>query len=163
MASNGIHLIIYRIMKEKILKTFHDLGFVLDDLEDMGYGFKYEGTHFLWAQSDDDDSFLSIVVPMAYKRKDDDDDLSFYRMIDKFNQQFKYVKANEFHGSVWMVYERELMGEENLEMVLTRMILHLERDVHFFRNWNKEVLGDEEDEDSFDDEDTDDCEELTEE
>ena len=34
-------------MKEKILNAFKALGFEMENLEELGYSFDYEGLHFL--------------------------------------------------------------------------------------------------------------------
>jgi hypothetical protein len=54
--------------------------------------------------------------------------------MDKLNSTLKYVKANKLGDSMWMFYERELYGGEDWEKLVSRMILHLEAAMSFYRN-----------------------------
>lgn len=119
-------------MKEKILITFKNLGFEMEYLEDLGYGFEYEGIHYLWMASDDE-TFLNIAIPAVFKKADSTEQ-EFYMAMDKLNSTLKYVKAYELGNSMWLFYERELLGEENFEDLLPRIILRLEHALHTLRD-----------------------------
>lgn len=136
-------------MKEKILEAFKELGFQLEDMEDLGYGFRYEGKHFLYMKSENDPDFLNITIP-AVMDIDDKDDINFYKMMDQVNGTLKYVKAYELNDSMWLFYERELIGEEDLKAVLKNMILRLDNGYNFL---NKNMSDTEEDNDNENDND----------
>ena len=119
-------------MKEKILEAFKALGFEMEELEGMGYGFQYEGKHFLYMYNEDDEDFLNISLPGVLDI-DDGNDTTFYQVMDKLNGTLKYVKAYKLNDSMWLFYERELFGGEDLKQVLSRMILHLEAALIFLR------------------------------
>ena len=53
-------------MKKKILEAFAELGFQLEQMDDFGYGFSYEGTNFIFMPNADDEEFLNICVPGIY-------------------------------------------------------------------------------------------------
>ena len=112
-------------MKEKIFEAFKALGFELEEVEGFGYGFQYEGRNYLYMYSEDDEDFLNIVIP-AVLDIDDEDDICFYQLMDKINASRNYITANRVGNSMWIAYERELFGDENLKKVLTRMILHMD-------------------------------------
>lgn len=118
-------------MKEKILEAFKALGFEVEDLE-IGYGFQYEGKHYLYMPNDEDEDFLNISLP-AVLDIDDENNVTFYQLMDKINGTLKYVKANKLNDSMWLFYERELFGGEDLKQILSRMILHLEAGLMFLR------------------------------
>lgn len=111
-------------MKEKILEAFKALGFEVEDLE-IGYAFQYEGKHYLYMPNDEVEDFLNISLP-AVLDIDDENNVTFYQLMDKINGTLKYVKANKLNDSMWLFYERELFGDEDLKQVISRMILHLE-------------------------------------
>lgn len=111
-------------MKEKILDAFKALGFEMEDMV-VGYDFQYEGKHYLYMYNEDDEDFLNIALPAVHSM-DDEDTLGFYQLIDKINATLKYVKANTINDSIWLFYERELLGGEDLKQVISCMILHLE-------------------------------------
>ena len=139
-------------MKEKSLATFKALGFEMDDME-IGYEFQYEGKHYLYLPNDEDEDFLNISLP-AVLDIDDENDLSFYQLMDKINGTLKYVKANKLNDSIWLFYERELFGDEDLKQVISRMILHLEAGLMFLHRAMAASEEDESDsEDVFDDSD----------
>lgn len=119
-------------MKEKILEAFKALGFEMEELEGMGYGFQYEGKHFLYMYNEDDEDFLNISLPGVLDI-DDENNTTFYQVMDKLNSTLKYVKAYKLNDSMWLFYERELFGGEDLKQVLSRMILHLEAALMFLR------------------------------
>lgn len=119
-------------MKEKILEAFKALGFEMEELEGMGYGFEYEGKHFLYMYNEDDEDFLNISLPGVLDI-DDENNTTFYQVMDKLNSTLKYVKAYKLNDSMWLFYERELFSGEDLKQVLSRMILHLEAALMFLR------------------------------
>ena len=53
-------------MKEKVMEVFAELGFKLEQMDDLGYEFSYEGTNFIFMPSADDEDFLNICVPGIY-------------------------------------------------------------------------------------------------
>lgn len=115
-------------MKEKVLNAFMSHGFSLDDLGELGYGFRYEGIRYLWLANVDSDLF-SICIP-AVLDKDNEHELSFYQVMDKINASLKFVKANEVGESMWLFYEREMLDNEDFENLIPRIILHLEHAYH---------------------------------
>ena len=119
-------------MKEKILDAFKALGFEMEELEGFGYGFEYEGKHFLYMYNEDDEDFLNLALP-AVLDIDNENNVGFYQVMDKINGTLKYVKANKLNDSMWLFYERELFGGEDLKQLLSRMILHLEAGLMFLR------------------------------
>ncbi len=147
-------------MKEQILDAFKALGFEMEELEGFGYGFRYEGKSYLYMYNEDDEDFLNISIP-AVLDLDDEDNVGFYQVMDKLNSTLKYVKANKFDDSMWLFYERELFGGEDLKLVLSRMILHLEAGFDFLNRAlessddDSDTVSDETDSDSDSDADSD--------
>lgn len=129
-------------MKEKILETLKAMGFELEDMEGFGYGFHYEGTHLLYMYNEDDEDFLTFALP-ALLEIDDEDDVLYYQVMDKINRTLKYVKANKFSGSIWLFYERELLGNEDMQLVLSHMIFHLDEAMNFFNRAMKNSVEEE--------------------
>lgn len=120
------------VMKEQILNVFTTLGFQLEEMEDFGYGFTYEGINFLFMPNEDEE-FLNIAVPAIFEVNEDNEHIA-YMLVDKLNSTLKYVKANKLCDSLWLFYERELFGGEDLEQLVSRMILHLEAAINYFRS-----------------------------
>lgn len=120
-------------MKEKILDAFKALGFELEELKGFGYGFNYEGNGYLYMQNDEDEDFLNLVVPIIWNDYDEEERPSS-ELIEEVNSTLKYVKAYKMMESIWLVYERELMGETDLAQVVGSMIIHLDAGVSFFRH-----------------------------
>lgn len=112
-------------MKEKILEAFKALGFEMEHMEGFGYGFRYEGKPYIYMYNEDDEDFLNIALP-AVLDMDEENSVGFYQVMDKLNGSLKYVKAYKLYDSMWLFYERELFGGEDLKLILSRMILHLE-------------------------------------
>ena len=137
-------------MKEKILAAFENLGFNLEDNESLGYRFYYEGINFLYMYNEDDEDFLNISVPGIYDLEEDNKE-NYDVLKEKINSTLKYVKAYTLGGSLWLFYERDLLGNEDLEEVIHHMILHLAAALMFARDSIEKIDNGESDEDSDDD------------
>jgi hypothetical protein len=131
-------------MKEKILEAFAELGFQLEQMDDFGYGFSYEGTNFIFMPNSDDEEFLNICVPGIYDLEEESP-LTFIELMNKINSTLKYIKAYELSKSIWLFYERELLGNEDLVKVISHMILHLEAGLMFSRKTLAEIKANAED------------------
>ena len=107
-------------------------------MDDFGYGFSYEGTNFIFMPNADDEDFLNICVPGIYDLEEESP-LLFIELMNKINSTLKYIKAYELGKSIWLFYERELFGDEDLAKVISRMILHLEAGLMFSRKAMAEI------------------------
>jgi len=148
-------------MKEKILAAFEELGFKLDEVDSTGYSFRYESANMLWLWSADDEDFLNIALPGIYG--DEGAEASHLcALSERITSTLKFVKAYIVADTVWLFYERELMGGEDIPLLLSRMILRLESALTFAHQAIKEMeeetgIGDEdEDVETVADEATDD-------
>lgn len=128
-------------MKEKILEAFENLGFKLKEVDGMGYGFKYEGLNMLYTYNENDEDFLNVSLP-GIMDIDESNGLKACVLLEKINSTLKYVKAYILGGSVWLFYERELFGDEDLMMQISRIILHLENGLRFARKSITEIEND---------------------
>lgn len=147
-----------RIYERKILEAFRDLGFKLEEEEGMGYCFNYEGLNLLYMYNENDEEFLNIALP-GIVEVEEDRMLQICALLEKINSTLKYVKTYMLGNSVWLFYERELFGEEDLMTVISRMILHLEAGLAFARKAMAEI-EETMTSDSSDDNTTDEAEEI---
>ena len=134
-------------MKEKILAAFENLGFNLEDNESLGYSFNYEGINYLYMHNEDDEDFLNISVPCIYDLEEDNKE-KYEELKEKINSTLKYVKAYTLGKGLWLFYERDLLGNEDLEEVLRHMFLHLAAALMFARDSIEKIDNGESDEDS---------------
>ena len=134
-------------MRENIKNAFETLGFELEELDDFGCKFEYEGSNYLWMYCDNDDDFLNIALPGVLDLEKTDEML-FYKLMDHLNGTLKYVKVNMQHDSMWFFYERELLGNEDLERVIPRMISHLYHAIEMLHKGLEECSTDASQEDS---------------
>ncbi len=111
-------------MKEKVLEALRTLGCEPKNLS-FCYGFDYEDMHYLFLPNDNDENFLSFALPGVLKFEDENP-LPTYKLMDKLNSSVKYVKATNLDGNAWLFYERELLGNEEMEEVVAAMIYSLE-------------------------------------
>ena len=128
------------------MEVFAELGFKLEQLDDLGYEFSYEGTNFIYMPSSDVDDFLNICVPGIYNWEEESS-LIFIELMNKINSTLKYIKAYELGKSIWLFYERELFGDEDLMKIISRMILHLEAGLMFSCKAMSEIKANAEDND----------------
>ena len=119
-------------MKEKILEAFENLGFNLEYNDTLGYSFFYEGINLLYMYNEDDETFLNISVPGIYDLEDGKE--AYDVLKEKINSTLKYVKAYTLCNSLWIFYERDLLGNEDLEEVIRCMVLQLAAALMFARD-----------------------------
>lgn len=119
-------------MKEKILEAFENLGFNLEYNDTLGYSFYYEGINLLYMYNEDDEAFLNISVPGIYDLEDGKETYDVLK--EKINSTLKCVKAYTLCNSLWIFYERDLLGNEDLEEVIRRMVLQLAAALMFARD-----------------------------
>lgn len=129
-------------MKENILEAFRNLGFKLEEEEGMGYCFTYEGLNLIYVYNEDDEEFLNIALPGIMPVEGGKASQTF-ALLEKLNSTLKYVKAHMLGDRIWLFYERALIGqreknaegqpvgEEDLEAVISHMIIHLEGGYRF--------------------------------
>ena len=134
-------------MNEKILAAFENLGFNLEDIESLGFSFNYEGINYLYMYNEDDEDFLNISVPGIYDLEEDNKE-NYDALKEKINSTLKYVKAYTLGDSLWIFYERDLLGNEDLEEVIRHMILHLAAALMFARDSIEKIDNGESDEGS---------------
>ena len=134
-------------MKEKILAAFENLGFNLEDNESLGFSFNYEGITYLYMYNEDDEDFLNISVPGIYDLEEDNKE-NYDALKEKINSTLKYFKAYTLGKGLWLFYERDLLGNEDLEEVIRRMILHLAAALMFARDSIEKIDNDESEEGS---------------
>jgi len=141
-------------MKQKILDAFKALGFGMEELDETAYGFHYEGKSYLFLPNAEDENFLNIALPCVLEA-DDVDETVFNEAMEKMNSTLKYVKTYRAFGGMTIFYERELFGDEDLERVISRMILHLESGLYFL---HRNLIGSTSDGDASEVDDSDDSE-----
>jgi hypothetical protein len=144
-------------MKEKILEAFKALGFMMKEFDETAYGFSYEGRSYLFFPNEKDEDFLNIALPCVVEERETDDE-TFHQIMDKLNSTLKYVKAYKAFEGITLFYERELIGDEDLKMVLRKMIHHLDAGLYLL---HRDIITDDDDDsDSGDNDDTDGCEDA---
>lgn len=109
------------------------MGFEMNELETMGYLFDYEGKRYIWMYSEDDEDFLNIAAPCVVDHENMPENV-FCHLMDKVNGTLKYVKAYKFGGDMWLFYERELLAGEDLQEIISHMIIRLDAARAFLRN-----------------------------
>lgn len=132
-------------MKEEVLNTLKKMGFELDELGELGYGFEYEGHRLVYMFSENDETFLNIAVPYA-QEIDTDNELPYYQIMDHINSKLKYVKAYRIGDDIWLFVERELFEGENLNDSLISVINHLDAGLNILHR-TMEMLKAEDDSD----------------
>ncbi len=125
-------------MKEKILEAFISLGFKLEE-EGAGYSFTYEGLNMLLLYNEEEDeSFFTISLPGILEAHDENF-MHVFALTEKINSTLKYIKAYLLQNSIWLFYERELIGEEDMPLIISRMIYRLEAAMYFARKTQAEI------------------------
>lgn len=117
-------------MKADILKALKELGFKLDKVDNDAYVFMYEGYTLLVVNTADDESFLQISMINVVTVEDENPEVIF-GLMDQINSKVPYVKSFIRDESVWISYERELLGNEDHEELMREMIRRLDYSARF--------------------------------
>ena len=114
-------------MKEKVLKVLRRLGFELEETPDEDiYGFEYEGINMIYICEPENDEMLCLAVPGIYGMEDDNAP-QYSTLLDTLNYSMRYAKAYTVCDKLWLFYEREALEGEDLEEIIQRMILRLQK------------------------------------
>ena len=92
----------------------------------------------LYKYNENDEEFLNIALPGIIE-VEENRMLQICALLEKINSTLKYVKAYMLGNSVWLFFERELFGLEDLMIVISRIILHLEAGLGFARKAMAEI------------------------
>ena len=128
-------------MKEKVLAAFAELGFELAPVDEFGYSFEYENIQLLYTPTDNDEDFLNICLPGFYELNSENT-MAFMELMHRINSTLKYVKTYAMGENLWLFYERELQGNEDLPQLISRMVVHLEAAFIFARKALSEIMND---------------------
>lgn len=111
-------------MQEKIMEALKNQGFRLEKEGEMGYCFEYEALGLLYLPNENDDTFLNLAVPNIWEA-DGEQVTEAYAVVNQINVSLKYVKAYMLGCRMWLVYERELLDNEDLEEIVAHMVVRL--------------------------------------
>ena len=125
-------------MKEKVLKALKELGFKLEEVEDFGYLFQYEGTHYLYAPNIMGEEFLNICIPGVCDLHEAKETFDLCHLANKLSYELNYVKAYVKEERLWIAYECNIDGcEKSLKDIVGNMISYLD----FGINYTRDLLG----------------------
>lgn len=115
--------------EEKVLDILKDLGFKVVILEDLGYEFTYEGIKYVFLTYEHDADLITISIPSVYNMEDGRL-MECFELFYKINNTISCVKANFYKNSIWLSYEYQILGDEDLKPVVANMISQL------FKAWD---------------------------
>ena len=122
-------------MKEKILNTLKEIGFTVEEIEDFGFLFQYEGTNLVYAPNSKDENFLNICAPGVTDIQENDTSINIYELANKLNCELNYIKAYVMEGRLWIGYEMNAaISEDNTQEVLGHMISYLDAAVNYAKD-----------------------------
>ena len=80
-------------MQEKIVITLKEIGFSVEEIEDFGFLFQYEGTNLVYAPNSKDENFLNICAPGVTDIQENDTSINIYELANKLNCELNFIKA----------------------------------------------------------------------
>ena len=122
-------------MKEKVLKALKELGFKLEEVEDFGYLFQYEGTHYLYVTQAMGEDFLNICVPGVCDLHEAKETFDLCHLASKLSYELNYVKAYVKEERLWIAYECNIEGcEKSLKDIVGNMISYRDFGINYTRD-----------------------------
>lgn len=119
------------MVKELVLSKLENLGFVTEEIPDLGYVFKYEEMAILYMPDDDDENFLRFAVPNIYDVTEENKPFVL-EVVNDTNMAIKYSKTCVYSEDVWVFYEYRLFEENDLEDIIEHCILLLQATYFLF-------------------------------
>lgn len=98
---------------------------------DGGLNFKYQMLHYAYRRDEDDDHYITFVVPGIFDVEKDKIVEAFYA-INTVNVSIKYVKAVVYDSEVWLSFEHFYDVSTNLEDLVRTAITALYAAYHKF-------------------------------
>ena len=121
-------------MKEKVLKALKELGFKLEEVEDFGYIFQYEGTHYLYAPNVMGEEFLNICIPGVCDLHEAKESFDLCHLANKLSYDLNYIKAYVKEERLWLAYECNVEGcEKSIKDIVGTMISYLDFGINYTR------------------------------
>ena len=141
-------------MREKILQSFKNLGFVLEPLDDenSAYTYIYEGRKFIFFNSENDPEFIQLGIPAIIEISEEQRPF-VNTWIQLLNLNMKYVKSYISEDGVWIFYERMLTDPEDTDEVLACMIVCLDNGINAFHSYVHASMADDDEDDEDEDDD----------
>lgn len=135
------------IPREKIIEAFEELGFHLGQIvESEWLGFSFEGNKYMYLSDNEEEEYLSISIPYIYELKDDNFN-KFVKLEEWINYASKCVKASNRDNSLWLFYERKLLNEEDLKLVISHMVMSLDYVLYTAHRFIEDLETEDENED----------------
>ena len=103
--------------KEKVLVTFEELGFELEDAGDLGYFFRFEELNYLYLPDDDDEQFFRLALPHVFDVTTENNPFVL-EVVNDTNLSLKYSKTCVINEHVWIFYEYLSFGDDNVEEII---------------------------------------------
>lgn len=122
------------MIKESVLNALKVLGFEPEEIDEVGYGFKYEDVRFLYAVDDDDTTCVTLMVPRVFEFTPENRAATVDAMV-KLCAEVKYVQPSIlFDDEVWLSYQHFLGEDEVTPELLEHMIRLLSFATYSFHN-----------------------------
>lgn len=125
------------MIKEQVLSALGALGFIPEEIDDVGYRFDYEGLTLLYSAEDDDTKCITLIAPNVFEISDDNRTDVLEAMV-KVCGRVKYVQPHIlFENQVWINYQH-YFGENE---VTPELIEHMIRVLSFATSTFHKILN----------------------
>lgn len=104
-------------------------------IEGNGIFFKYKNLSFLFVIDESDPYYIRLILPNIIIIDESNRD-RLNELIDKYNVDFKAIKAIKFKNNIWLVIEQFVYSRERISDLFERMINLLVGVINRFRNEN---------------------------
>lgn len=114
--------------KELVLSKFEELGFELEDVGDFGFFFRFEELNFLYLPDEDDDQFFRLTLPYVFDVTAENKPFVL-EVVNDTNLSIKYSKTCVINEHVWIFYEYQSFGDDNVGEIIEHGIRLLQATV----------------------------------
>lgn len=129
-------------MTKKVCKILKKEG-LMPTKCDSGLNFKFQMLDYAFRRDEDDNQFITFVIPGIFDVKEEQIVEAFYA-INTINTSIKYVKAVVYNAEVWLTFEHYYDEAVDLEDLVMTAIAALYAAYHKFAS----LLEDEKEETS---------------
>lgn len=110
------------MIKEQVLKALNALGFIPEEIENIGYRFEYEGLQLIYSEDDEESKCVTLIAPDVFDISDNNRIAAMEAMV-KLCCKMKYVQPHiMFENQVWLNYQYYTNDNEVTPALIEHMI-----------------------------------------
>lgn len=103
------------------LSSLNDVSNIVE-YQDGTISFQYQGFTFLFAWSNDDPSYIRLMLPRIAELSSFESEEDALRAVDDYNKRYKTAKMCIFEENIWLLIEQFVYSRSRVRDLFARII-----------------------------------------